>query len=138
MTRRLDSISLRAVATVVVVLTGYVLLGWWLSRTDPDTVFAVLATLAVLAATVLLPLPALRGRLFLRLGVLLFGGLCAVLAYDARKGFDYLEGMASYHALSGPVLTFTTLAIGILVMWRILVGGDDRDATIHTLPRFPV
>jgi hypothetical protein len=66
-----------------------------------------------------------HGRLFLRIGALLTAGLCAVLAYDAYEGYDYLDGMASYHALAGPILTFGALAAGVLVIWWSLVGRPD-------------
>jgi hypothetical protein len=40
-------------------------------------------------------------------------------------------GMASYHALAGPMLTFSGLAVGIIVIWRMVVGGPlgQRTAT---------
>jgi hypothetical protein len=38
--------------------------------------------------------------------------------------------MASYHALAGPILTFGTLALGILVIWRMLVGGQPPVAHV--------
>jgi hypothetical protein len=102
-------------------ICSIVLVGWWLATTDRDTVFTTLATLTAVALVVAV---IARGRLFLRIGALLVGGLCAVLAYDVQLGYDYLDGMASYHALAGPILTFSTLALGILIIWRALVGSE--------------
>jgi hypothetical protein len=45
-----------------------------------------------------------------------------MLAFDVWQGHDYLSGMASYHALAGPMLTFGALAGGIVLLWRIIVG----------------
>jgi hypothetical protein len=116
-----------AAATLFIVfnvarICSIVLVGWWLATTSRDTVFTTLATLAVVGLVVAL---IARGRLFLRIGALLAGGLCAVLAYDVQRGYDYLDGMASYHALAGPILTFGTLALGILIIWRVLVGAEQ-------------
>ena len=102
-------------------ICSIVLVGWWLATTDRSAVFATLATLAAAALGVAVMA---RGRLFLRIGALLACGLCAVLACDAQLGYNYLQGMASYHALAGPILTFSTLALGILIIWRVLVGGE--------------
>jgi hypothetical protein len=103
-----------------------VVLGWWLATTGRETAFTALAVLTALALGVAI---APHGRLFLRLGALLFAGLSAVLAFDAHEGYDYLQGMASYHALAGPMLTFGALAVGVLVIWRVLVGREQPAAT---------
>jgi hypothetical protein len=57
-----------------------------------------------------------------RVAALLAGGLFTVLAYDVWRGHDYTAGMTSYHALAGPVLTFGTLALCIVALWRMVVG----------------
>jgi len=106
-------------------ICSIVVLGWWMATTGRGTVFTVLAALAVVAVVVAL---IARGRLFLQVGALLAGGLFAVLAFDAHQGYSYLAGMASYHALAGPMLTFTSLALGILIIWRALVGGEQPRA----------
>jgi hypothetical protein len=33
--------------------------------------------------------------------------------------------MVSYHALAGPMLTFTSLAVGVLLLFRAIVGRDE-------------
>jgi hypothetical protein len=107
-------------------ICSIVLLGWWLATAGRGSVFATLVTLALVGlAVVVVP----HRHLLLRLVALLVGGLCAVLAYDVHKRYDYLDGMSSYHALAGPMLTFGTLALGIVVMWRVLVGRERRPAT---------
>ena len=63
-------------------------------------------------------------RLVLRVVAFLTGGICAVLAYDVARGYDYLDGMISYHALAGPMLTFVTLALGVVLLWRVIVGRE--------------
>ena len=104
-------------------ICSIVLLGWWMASTPRETVFDVLAVACGIALAVVI---APHGRLFLRVGALLAAGLCAVLAYEAHEGYDYLDGMASYHALAGPILTFGALAIGVLVIWWALVGRPVR------------
>jgi len=103
-------------------ICSIVLLGWWMASTSPTTVFDTLAVVGGVALAVAI---APHGRLFLRIGALLAAGLCAVLAYDVHEGYDYLDGMASYHALAGPILTFGALAIGVLVIWWVLVGRPE-------------
>jgi hypothetical protein len=101
-------------------ICSIVLLGWALSAAGRSTAFATLVGVAV-AALLVAVLP--HRRLFLRIGALLGGGLSAVLAFDVHQGYDYLDGMASYHALAGPILTFGALALGILIVWQMLVGA---------------
>jgi hypothetical protein len=124
--RRLGGGMLAAVLFVlfnVARICSIVLLGWWMASTSPATVFNTLAVVGGVALAVAI---APHGRLFLRIGALLAAGLCAVLAYDVHAGYDYLDGMASYHALAGPVLTFGALSIGVLVIWWVLVGRPER------------
>lgn len=104
-------------------ICSIVLLGWWMASTPSGTVFDTLAIACGVALAVAI---APHGRLFLRVGSLLLAGLCAVLAYDVHEGYDYVDGMASYHALAGPILTFGALAIGVLVIWWMLVGRPER------------
>lgn len=104
-------------------ICSIVLLGWWMSSAGRELVMGALLGLAAVALVVVI-VP--HRHLILRLVALLCGGLCAVLAYDVHNGNDYLQGMASYHALAGPILTFSTLAVGVLVIWRTLVGRDER------------
>jgi len=113
------------VAFNVTRICSIVLLGWWMASTPSGTVFDTLAVTAGIALAVGI---APHGRLFLRIGALLMAGLCAVLAYDVHEGYDYVDGMASYHALAGPILTFGALAIGVLVIWWALVGRPERRA----------
>jgi hypothetical protein len=100
-------------------ICSIILLGWSLSAASRWAVLATLSCLAVGSVVVgLVP----HGRLFVRIGALLLAGLCAVLIYDVVEGYNYLDGMASYHALAGPMLTFGSLAIGIIIIWRAMVG----------------
>lgn len=48
----------------------------------------------------------------------------AALAYDAWQGYDYGAALGTYHALAGPMLTFASLSIALLVLWRVLVGRN--------------
>jgi hypothetical protein len=102
-------------------ICSIVLLGWWMASAGRGLVLGtLLGAAAVCTVAVIVP----HRHLILRLVALLCGGLCLVLAYDVHNGNDYLEGMASYHALAGPILTVSTLALGILVIWRALAGPD--------------
>jgi hypothetical protein len=107
-------------------ICSIILTGWWLATGQRGTVLTVLVTLTIAGLVVAL-LP--HGRLMLRMGALLFAGLFGALAYDVHQGHDYLKAMDSYHALAGPILTFGGLAIGVLVIWRALVGPEDRLST---------
>lgn len=103
-------------------IVSIVLVGWWFATAPRSHVLWTLLALA-LAASAGIVLP--HGRLLLRVGCTVFAGLCAVLVYDASRGSDYLHAMISYHALAGPVLTFTSLALGVLVLFRAIVGRDE-------------
>jgi len=103
-------------------ICSILLLGWWLAVASKPVVLATLVGIA-LAAVPTLVLP--HRRLLLRVASFLVAGLCGTLAYQVAHGDDYLHGMISYHALAGPMLTFTTLALGILFVWRVIVGRDD-------------
>ncbi len=111
------------IAFNVVRICSIVLLGWWMATTPSGTVFDALAAVGGIAVALAI---APHGLLFLRIGALLVAGLCAVLAFDVRQGHDYLHGMASYHALAGPMLTFGGLAAGVVVIWWMLVGRPER------------
>ena len=63
--------------------------------------------------------------LALRVVAFLSFGLCTILAVDVWRGANYLDGMISYHALAGPMLTLATLALGILVLWRTILGREE-------------
>lgn len=108
-------------------ILSILLVGWWLATASKGSVLATLGAIAIATAPVVV-MP--HRRLILRVACFLVGGLCGVLAYDVTSGGDYLHGMISYHALAGPMLTFGTLAFGILLLWRAVVGaeGDDADA----------
>jgi hypothetical protein len=108
-------------------ICSIVVLGWALSTASRGTAFAALVVVALIGAVVA-ALP--HRRLFLRVGGLLGGGLCAVLAFEVHEGYDYFDGMASYHALAGPILTFGALALGILIIWRMLVGSKPPVAAV--------
>ena len=103
-------------------IVSIVLVGWWLA-TQPKG--QVLATLTALVLVGLLAVVLPHRFLALRVAAFLFAGLCAILAFDVWRGSDYLDGMISYHALAGPLLTLTTLALGILVLWRAILGREE-------------
>jgi hypothetical protein len=103
-------------------IVSIVLVGWWLA-TESKT--QVLATLTALALVGLLVVVLPHRFLALRVAAFLFGGVCAILAFDVWRGSDYLDGMISYHALAGPMLTLTTLALGVLVLWRAILGREE-------------
>ena len=110
------------VAFNVLRIASIVVLGWWLATASRSVLLPTFLGLTAVAVGVAV---APHGRLLLRVGALLAGGLCAVLAYDVWRGEDYLAGMVSYHALGGPMLTFGSLALGIVVLWRTIVGPDE-------------
>jgi hypothetical protein len=102
-------------------IVSIILFGWWLAVESRPVLLVSLGVPALLClAVVVLPH---RGVLT-RVGALLAGGFFGVLAYDAARGYDYSVGMVSYHAIAGPVLTFGTLAITILFLWRIIAGPE--------------
>lgn len=103
-------------------IVSIVLVGWWLATTSRQHVLATLTALALVALLgVVLP----HRFLALRVAALVVSGLCAILAFDVWRGSDYLHGMISYHALAGPMLTLVTLALGILVLWRAILGRAE-------------
>lgn len=102
-------------------ICSILLVGWWLA-TAPR---AIVLTSLLVPAVVALPLVLLpHRRLLLRIGAFLVASVAGVLAYDVWAGHPYLGGMISYHALAGPMLTFATLALGILLLWRAIAGPD--------------
>lgn len=103
-------------------IVSIVLVGWWLATASQPHVLGTLAALALVALLgVVLP----HRFLALRIAAFVFAGLCAILAFDVWRRSDYLDGMISYHALAGPMLTLVTLALGILVLWRAIVGREE-------------
>lgn len=106
-------------------ICSILLLGWWLATAGAGLAAASLAVPLVGCAAV-----AASGRAGLpaRIAALLAGGLLAVLLYGVLRGLDYSAGMVSYHALAGPVLTFGTLAVSLIVLWRMIVGAELRPA----------
>jgi hypothetical protein len=103
-------------------IVSILLLGWWLETADRAVLLVTLvAPAAACAALVVLP----RVGVVTRVAALLAGGLFTVLAYDVWRGYDYASGMTSYHALAGPVLTFGTLALCIVGLWRVVVGPAE-------------
>jgi hypothetical protein len=103
-------------------IISIVLVGWWLATSSQPH---VLATLTALALVALLGLVLPHRFLVLRIAAFLCFGLCAILAVDVWRRSDYLDGMISYHALAGPMLTLVTLALGILVLWRAILGREE-------------
>lgn len=103
-------------------IVSIVLVGWWFASASRPHVVATLVALALAApAGVVVP----HKRLMLRVASAVLAALCAILAYDAWGGGDYLHAMISYHALAGPMLTFTSLAVGVLLLFRAIVGRDE-------------
>lgn len=103
-------------------ICSIVLFGWWLATADRDLLLATLGVPAVVClAVVVLP----HRGILTRVAALLAGGLFAVLVYDVWRGYDYSVGMVSYHALAGPVLTFGSLALTIVFLWRVASGPDE-------------
>lgn len=103
-------------------IVSIVLVGWWLATTSKSNVLATLVAL-VIVALLLVVLP--YRSVVMRVAAVVFGGLSAILAYDVWRGSSYLDGMISYHALAGPMLTLATLALGILVLWRAILGREE-------------
>lgn len=103
-------------------IVSIVLVGWWLATASRPH---VLATLTALALVALLGAVFARRFLAMRVAAFVVSGLCAILGFDVWRGSNYLDGMISYHALAGPMLTLGTLATGILVLWRAIVGRDE-------------
>lgn len=102
-------------------IASILLVGWWLATASrPVALASLLVPAAVALPFALLP----HRRLLLRIAALLVASVAGVLAYDVWAGHAYLDGMISYHALAGPMLTFSTLALGILLLWRTIAGGD--------------
>jgi hypothetical protein len=104
-------------------IVSIVLVGWWLATASRPHVLATLTALALVALLGVVRLP--QRFLALRVAAFAFSGLCAILAFDVWRGSDYLDGMISYHALAGPMLTLGTLALGILVLWRSILGREE-------------
>jgi hypothetical protein len=103
-------------------IVSIVLVGWWFSTAPHGQVLAILFGLTLVGLLgVVLP----HRFIALRIAAFLFGGLCAILAFDVWRGSNYLDEMVSYHALAGPMLTLVTLALGILVLWRAILGRDE-------------
>ena len=113
------------VAFNVARIASIILLGWWLAVAGTVVgVISLLAPLLVCAAVVVRR----RSGMLVRVSAVLVGGLFLVLLYDVARGLDYSAGMISYHALAGPVLTFGTLAVSLIVLWRMIVGAELRPA----------
>lgn len=103
-------------------IASIVLVGWWLATTSKSNVLATLMAL-VIVGLLLVVLP--YRSMFMRVAAVVLCGFSAILAYDVWRGSNYLDGMISYHALAGPMLTLATLAIGILVLWRVILGREE-------------
>jgi hypothetical protein len=52
----------------------------------------------------------------------------AALAFDVARGYDYAAVLGTYHALAGPLLTFGSLALALLVLFRTIVGARREPA----------
>lgn len=103
-------------------IVSIVLVGWWFAT---DTRSHILSTLLALALAAPAGIVVPHKNLLFRMACTVFTGLCAILAYVVWHGEDYLQAMIGYHALAGPVLTFTALALGVLLLFRVIVGGDE-------------
>jgi hypothetical protein len=103
-------------------IVSIVLVGWWFASASRPHVVSTLLALALAApAGVVVP----HRRLMVRFGSAVFAALCGILAFDAWRGGNYLDAMVGYHALAGPMLTFTSLAVGVLLLFRAIVGRDE-------------
>lgn len=103
-------------------IVSIVLVGWLFATVSRPHMLWTLFALALAAlAGVVIP----HKNFLIRIACGIFSALCAILAYDAWRGSDYLRAMISYHALAGPMLTFATLALGVLVLFRAIVGRDE-------------
>jgi hypothetical protein len=103
-------------------IVSIVLVGWWLASSSRPHVLATLTALALVALLgVVLP----HRFLALRAVAFVCFGLSAILALGVWRGSNYLDEMISYHALAGPMLTLATLGMGILVLWRAILGRDE-------------
>lgn len=106
-------------------ICSIILFGWWLSSTSREVLlFSLLVPTLLALPVVVLP----HRRLLLRVGSLLVGGVSGLLAYGVWDKTDYLQGMVSYHGLAGPMLTFGTLAVSVILLWRVIVGSEGRSS----------
>lgn len=114
------------VALNVLRIVGILGVGWVFATVEGDVLLPLLAGACA---------GALAGALRLarspvsRMCLLLGSVVLAVLAYDAAQGYDYGVSLGTYHALAGPLMTFASLALALLVLWRTLVGPAREPAT---------
>jgi hypothetical protein len=107
------------VALNIARICSIVVLGWWLAVVDgPLLVLSLVAPLLACAVVLLAPRAGILARVVGGLGTVLF----AVLLYGVARGHDYSAGMVSYHALIGPALTFSSLAVAIVLVWQLGAG----------------
>ena len=86
----------------------------------------LLAGLAAGIVTCLVLAWRLHRSIVVRAGLVLASVVQGVLAYDVARGYDYSVVIATYHALAGPLLTFTSLALALLLLWRVIVAVPLR------------
>lgn len=98
----------------------------WVFATLPSEALLVGLGSAVLAC--LLVAWRLPRSLVVRGALVLGAVVLGALAYDVARGYDYAIVIGTYHALAGPMLTFASLALALLVLWRVIVGRRVPDA----------
>jgi hypothetical protein len=101
--------------------------GWVFATFSRETLIPVLVFATIVTA--LGSLIAARS-LVVRMSLVLGSVVLAALVYDAVRGYHYSEALGTYHALAGPLLTFSSLAVALLLLWRVLVGRPLRDAAV--------
>jgi len=107
------------VALNVTRICSIVVLWWWLEvAAGPVLTLSLVVPLLACIAVLVRPRSGMLARVASGLGAVLF----AVLLYDVARGYDYSAGMISYHALIGPALTFGSLAVAVLLVWRLGAG----------------
>lgn len=107
------------VALNVLRIVGILSLGWIFATLPREVLLGGLVTCVVACLTGAVRL---ARSLVMRAALLLAAVVLAVLAFDVWRGYDYSVAIASYHALAGPLLTFGSLALALLLLWRVVVG----------------
>jgi len=100
-------------------ITSILGLGWWFATAAREVLLPVLVlglAVCIVVATVLARSLAVRG--VAAAGAFVMG----VLVYEVARDEDYTHTMSAYHALVGPLATFASLALALIVLWRTIVG----------------
>jgi hypothetical protein len=107
------------VALNVLRIFGILTFGW-VFATVPSELLLIGLSAAILVCVLFAW--RLHGSLVIRASLVLGGVVLGVLWYDVLRGYHYSIVIGTYHALAGPLLTFSSLALSLLVLWRVIVG----------------